>query len=107
MVLMAGLELPARSIREQIASAVHLVVHLSRMGDGTRRITEIAEVSGMAGDSITLSTLFGLEVRHTGSGAGLGALQATDLVPSYVSGLRPMGQDRRRDLERAFPEGER
>ncbi len=61
MVLMAGLDLPARSIREQIASALDLVVHLSRMGDGSRRVTEIAEVMGMEGEGITLSTVFALD----------------------------------------------
>ncbi|MDH4074860.1 MAG: CpaF family protein [Acidimicrobiia bacterium] len=61
MVLMAGLDLPSRSIREQIASALDLVVHLSRMGDGRRRVTEIAEVTGMEGDTITLSTVFALD----------------------------------------------
>jgi len=61
MVLMAGLELPARSIREQIASALDLVVHLSRMGDGSRRVTEIAQVNGMEGEAIGTSTVFALD----------------------------------------------
>jgi pilus assembly protein CpaF len=61
MVLMAGLDLPARSIREQIASALDLVVHLSRMGDGSRRVTEIAQVNGIEGDAISLSTVFALD----------------------------------------------
>ena len=58
MVLMAGLDLPARSIREQIASAIDLVVHLSRMGDGSRRVTGIGEVTGIKDDAIAISTLF-------------------------------------------------
>ena len=69
MVLMAGLNLPARSIREQIASAVDLVVHLNRMGDGSRRVTEIAEVVGMDGESIQLSTVFSLDRRDPSTGS--------------------------------------
>ncbi|MEM7324116.1 MAG: CpaF family protein [Actinomycetota bacterium] len=109
MVLMAGLDLPARSIREQIASAVHLVVHLSRMGDGTRRITEVAEVTGMAGDSIALSTMFGLSVDHTGPGPGgpggpsLGALQPTERAASYAAEIGGPTGDRPDHLARAFP----
>ena len=114
MVLMAGLDLPARSIREQIASAVHLVVHLSRMGDGTRQITEIAEVNGMAGESISLSTLFGLEVQRPGrsvDGApalpSLGVLQPTELAGPYAAKFRTMSGDLPDDLARAFPGGDR
>ena len=84
MVLMAGLNLPSRSIREQIASAVDLVVHLSRMGDGSRRVTEIAEVVGMEGESIGLSTLFSLDHRdastgsaRAGTGSTVGVLRPT------------------------------
>ena len=58
MVLMAGLDLPVRAIREQVASGINLIVHLSRMQDGTRRVTEVAEVQGMEGDVIILQTLF-------------------------------------------------
>jgi pilus assembly protein CpaF len=58
MVLMAGLDLPVRAIREQIASGINLIVHLSRMKDGTRRVTEVTEVQGMEGDVIVLQTLF-------------------------------------------------
>jgi pilus assembly protein CpaF len=58
MVLMAGFDLPVRAIREQVASAVDLIVHTSRLRDGTRRITHIVEVDGMEGDIITLTELF-------------------------------------------------
>src|SRR5207302_10831012 len=54
MVLMAGIELPERAIREQMASAIDLIVHQSRLKDGSRRITHITEVAGMEGDVITL-----------------------------------------------------
>lgn len=58
MVLMAGVDLPMRAIREQISSAVDLIVHQSRLRDGTRKITHIAEVTGMEGEIITLQDLF-------------------------------------------------
>jgi pilus assembly protein CpaF len=58
MVLMSGLDLPMRAIREQIASGIDLIVHLTRMPDGTRRVTEVTEVQGMEGDVIILQTLF-------------------------------------------------
>ena len=58
MVLMAGLDLPARAIREQIASAIDLVVHLSRLRDGSRRVTQISEVNGMEGEIVTMTDLY-------------------------------------------------
>src|SRR5690606_11678674 len=58
MVLMAGFDLPVRAIREQVASAINLIVHVSRLKDGTRRITHITEVEGMEGEIITLQDLF-------------------------------------------------
>src|SRR5918995_1249860 len=58
MVLMAGVELPIRAIREQIASAIDVIVHQSRLKDGTRRITHVTEVTGMEGDVITLQDIF-------------------------------------------------
>jgi pilus assembly protein CpaF len=71
MVLMAGLDLPVRAIREQVASGIDLIVHLSRMKDGQRRVVEVSEVQGMEGDVIILQTLFDYDyhagkVRWTG-----------------------------------------
>lgn len=113
MVLMAGLDLPARSIREQIASAVNLVVHLSRMGDGSRRVTEIAAVTGIENDSITLETLFGFDQHRPSDRADIGAV---DLRPGALrtsaAGARIMDDRRRHDpaevdeLALAFPEVE-
>jgi pilus assembly protein CpaF len=107
MVLMAGLELPIRSIREQIASALDLVVHLSRMGDGGRRVTEIAEITGMEGDSITLATLFALDTGSSsagGSGRPAGTLRPTG-VPSRLAGDPHRGPAGPVDeLARIFPE---
>jgi pilus assembly protein CpaF len=58
MVLMAGFDLPSRAIREQIASALHLIVQIERARDGSRRISHITEVVGMEGDIITLQDVF-------------------------------------------------
>ncbi len=100
---MAGLDLPARSIREQIASAVNLVVHLSRMSDGSRRLTEIAEVSGMEGESIALSTLFQLDNRGPGDGdPNYGVLRRTPAGARFAAEMQQVGTPHDQ-LARAFP----
>ncbi|MDH3680476.1 MAG: CpaF family protein [Acidimicrobiia bacterium] len=98
MVLMAGLELPVRAIREQIASALDVIVHLSRLRDGTRRITEICEVNGMEGETITLSTLyaFDYDAGFDDEGRFAGEIRPT--------GLRPMFSDELGHLGIALPE---
>jgi len=88
MVLMAGIELPSRAIREQIASAIHLIVHLSRLRDGTRRVTHLTEVTGMEAGVISLQDIFVLE--H-GAGSGDEGLLQASLVPT---GIRPAFADR-------------
>jgi pilus assembly protein CpaF len=93
MVLMAGLELPVKAIREQIASALDLIVHLSRLRDGTRRVTEISEVNGMEGDTITLSTLYSFDygAGFDDEGRFSGDLQPTGLRPMFSSELGHLG----------------
>ncbi len=93
MVMMAGLDLPTKAIREQISSALDLVVHLSRLRDGTRRITEIAEVNGMEGETITMSTLykFDFDAGLDGSGRYLGQIRPTGLRPTFSDELQQMG----------------
>src|SRR5690606_13431464 len=58
LCLMAGMDLPVRAIREQIASAVQLIVQISRLSDGTRKVTSISEVVGMQGDTVTMQEIF-------------------------------------------------
>jgi pilus assembly protein CpaF len=119
MVLMAGLNLPARSIREQIASAVDLVVHLSRMGDGSRRVTEIAEVVGMGDESIGLSTLFELDHHDSptgspqaGAGSSAGVLRSTAAGAELMANPHGVGPgatdppDVFDELSWAFPGGD-
>ncbi|MCZ6456026.1 MAG: CpaF family protein, partial [Actinobacteria bacterium] len=85
MVLMAGFDLPVRAIREQIASAVDLIVHVSRLKDGSRRVTHVTEVEGMEGEIITLQDLFlfdyGMGVDD--EGVYKGRLKATGIRPSF------------------------
>lgn len=95
MVLMAGVELPQRAIREQMASAIDLIVHQSRLKDGTRRITHITEVTGMEGDVITLQDLFHFDF-HAGvdeRGWSRGTLKPTGLRPGFIDQLADRGID--------------
>jgi len=93
MALMAGMELPVRVIREQMASALDLVVHLSRLRDGTRRITHISEVMGMEGDVITLQDmyLFDYGMGLDENGRFLGHLKSTGIRPSCADRLADNG----------------
>ncbi|MGN6161402.1 MAG: CpaF family protein [Marmoricola sp.] len=86
MVLMAGMDLPVRAIREQVASAVDLIVHQTRLKDGTRRITHITEVERMEGDVITLQDifLFDTSMGFDADGRSLGSLKATGLRPKFL-----------------------
>jgi pilus assembly protein CpaF len=89
MVLMAGMELPIRAIREQVASAVDLIVHQSRLRDGSRRITHVTEVERMEGDVVTLQDIF-LYDHSPGfdaNGRTLGSLKATGLRPKFLDKL--------------------
>ncbi|MDZ7673579.1 MAG: CpaF family protein [Acidimicrobiales bacterium] len=93
MTLMAGYDLPVRAIREQMASAIDLVVHLTRLRDGTRRITHITEVQGMEGDVITLQDIFlfdyGMGVDEHGKFQG--HLKATGVRPKFTEKLADNG----------------
>jgi pilus assembly protein CpaF len=94
MTLMAGFELPIRAIREQMASALDLVVHLTRMRDGTRRVTHVTEVQGMEGDVIILQDVF-LFDWHMGvdpnTGRFLGYLKPTGIRPKFSEKLKDLG----------------
>ncbi|UMG92060.1 ATPase, T2SS/T4P/T4SS family [Nocardioides sp. TF02-7] len=89
MVLMAGMDLPVRAIREQVASAVDLVVHQTRFKDGSRRITHITEVERMEGDVITLQDVFVFDnsAGFDENGRVLGRLRSTGLRPKFVEKL--------------------
>ncbi|HEX9038302.1 MAG TPA: CpaF family protein [Ktedonobacterales bacterium] len=84
MVLMAGMDLPLRAIREQIASAINLIVHQERMRDGTRKVTHVTEIVGMEGDVITLQDLFVFEQSGLEDGRVVGRLRPTGIRPSFI-----------------------
>jgi pilus assembly protein CpaF len=93
MVLMAEMDLPQRAIREQMASAIQLIVHQTRLKDGTRRITHITEVEGMEGEVVTLQDIFLFDF-HAGvdeNGRYLGTLRSTGLRPRFVQTLADRG----------------
>jgi pilus assembly protein CpaF len=93
MVLMSGMELGIRAIREQISSAINLIVHQGRLKDGTRRLTHVTEVVGMEGDVITLQDLFVFDFRAgvDEHGRHLGQLRPTGLRPHFLDKLQDRG----------------
>lgn len=91
MALMAGMDLPVRAIREQVASAIDLVIHQERMRDGSRKVVNITEVSGMEGDVITLTDIFVFEQSGYENGKILGRLRATGLRPKFMDKIEAAG----------------
>lgn len=93
MVLMAGLDIPARGVREQVASALDVIVHVSRLRDGTRRITHVSEVAGMEGETIVLQDLylfdFGMGVDTDNK--FVGRLKSTGIRPRFTDRLADQG----------------
>ena len=99
MVAMANLNIPERAIRAQIASAVNLIVQVSRMADGTRKVTNISEVTGMEGEIITMQDIFVFE--RTGIGPGgkvTGRFRATGIRPKCSEKLATAGMPLRADM---------
>jgi pilus assembly protein CpaF len=93
MVLMAGMDLTVRAIRDQIASAINLIVHQARLKDGTRRVTHVTEIVGMEGDIITIQDIFVFDY-HAGvdeQGRYMGELSPTGLRPHILERLADMG----------------
>ncbi|MFN8398951.1 MAG: CpaF family protein [Anaerolineales bacterium] len=91
MCLMAGMDLPIRAIREQVASAVDLICQQERMRDGTRKVTTITEVSGMEGDVITMTDIFIFEQTGTENGRIIGRLRPTGLRPKFMDKIEAAG----------------
>ena len=92
MVLMSGMELPSRAIREQIASAVDIIIHESRLSDGSRKVVAISEVTGLEGNQIVMQDIFAFE--QTGIGEGgkvLGTMKPTGAVPTWFDRLAGRG----------------
>jgi pilus assembly protein CpaF len=91
MTLMAGYDLPVRAIREQISSAIDLVVHVDRQRDGSRRVVNITEVVGMEGDVITLTDIFQFEQSGFEEGKIIGQLRSTGLRPNFLDRIEAAG----------------
>ena len=94
LVLMAGMDLPEKAIREQISGAVHLFVQISRLQDGSRKCTHITEVQGMEGNTITLQDLFIFEQTGlTPEGKVKGVLRGCGIIPKCMEKLRAHGEN--------------
>jgi pilus assembly protein CpaF len=91
MTMMAGMELPVRAIREQVSSAIDLIVHQERMRDGTRKVTHITEVSGMEGEVITMTDIFVFEQSGIENGQIVGRLRPTGLRPKFMDKIEATG----------------
>lgn len=91
MVLMAGMDLPLRAIREQVASAIELVVHMERMRDGTRKVVNVTEVQGLEGDTIVLQDLFTFVQTDIKNGRIFGKLKSNGLRPQFMEKFKKYG----------------
>ncbi|NDJ77187.1 MAG: CpaF family protein [Chloroflexi bacterium] len=91
MCLMAGMDLPVRAIREQVASAIDLIVHQERMRDGSRKIVKITEIQGMEGDVITMSDIFEFEQTGLEAGKVIGRIRPTGLRPKFIDRIEDAG----------------
>jgi len=92
MVLMSGMNLPVKAIRDQIASAIDLIIQQSRLMDGSRKITHITEVQGMEGDVIILQDIFRFEQRGLDNrGKVKGEFISTGIMPRFVQKLKEKG----------------
>ena len=91
MCLMAGVDLPARAIKEQIASALDVIVQISRLKDGSRKITNITEVQGMEGDAIVLQDVFVFEQTAFVDGKVQGRLRPTGIRPKFSEKFEAAG----------------
>jgi len=91
MCLMAGMDLPVRAIREQVASALDVIIHQERMRDGTRKIVKITEIQGMEGDVITMSDIFEFEQTGLEAGKVIGRIRPTGLRPKFIEKIEAAG----------------
>jgi pilus assembly protein CpaF len=99
MMLMCGLEMPLRATRSQIASAVHVVVQVSRLSDGTRRMTSIAEITGMEGDVVAMHEVF--RFKRTGIEPGgriTGHFEAAGIRSAFAERFQTWGYDLPNDI---------
>jgi pilus assembly protein CpaF len=91
MTLMAGMDLPSRAVREQVASAIDLIVHQERLRDGSRKVVNISEISGMEGDVITTMDIFMFEQTGMENDKIIGRLRPTGLRPKFMEKIEASG----------------
>jgi pilus assembly protein CpaF len=91
MTMMAGMELPIRAIREQVSAAIDLMVHQDRMRDGSRKVVNITEVTGMEGNVITTTDIFTFEQTGLENGRVVGELRPTGLRPKFMERIEASG----------------
>ncbi len=91
MVMMAGMDLPVRAIREQVSSAIDLIIHQDRLRDGTRKVVNITEVAGMEGDVITMTDIYVFEQAGYENGKVVGRLRPTGLRPRFYEKIEAAG----------------
>ena len=91
MTLMAGMDLPVRAIREQIASAVNLIIQIQRLRDGARKVVAITEVQGMEGDVVVLSEVFAFDQQGFEGGKVIGCLEPTGMRPRFMDRIEEAG----------------
>ncbi|MBN1517755.1 Flp pilus assembly complex ATPase component TadA [Candidatus Sumerlaeota bacterium] len=94
MVLMSGMELPVKAIREQMASAINLIIQQTRLPDGSRRVIEVSEVTGTEGEIITMQSIF--EYQQTGfdeNGRISGYYMPTGIIPKFIEEMRQKGEE--------------
>jgi pilus assembly protein CpaF len=104
LVLMAGMDLPAKAIRQQTASALDLIIQLTRMRDGSRKVTSITEVLGMEGDTITMQEIFAFTIEgQDAEGKVLGTLRPTGVRPRVIDQLADLGLPLPPELALLFP----
>ncbi len=106
MILMAGVNLPGRAMREQISSAINVLVHIARLSDGSRKVVKVAEITGMEGDVVTMQDIFIFD--QTGvrdDGKVLGRMRATGIRPKFVERLEVSGIHLARGLFEDLNEG--
>jgi pilus assembly protein CpaF len=91
MYLMAGIDMPVRAIREQIASAIDMIVHQDRFRDGSRKVTHITDVQGMEGDVIVMQDIFSFDQVGIEGGKVIGQLKPTGIRPKFMEKIEAAG----------------
>jgi pilus assembly protein CpaF len=95
MIAMGGLNLPAKAVREQIASAVNVIVQVQRLRDGSRKLTHVSEITGMEGEVVTMQDLFVLEyLGEDGNGKLITKLKSSGLRPKFFDKARQFGVEK-------------